>query len=174
MSMKDVLETAEKVEPIAKVNGVEIMSFHDANAKTQADMVENAPDPGIRTMNPDGTVARSYTRYAGVNIETIFQNRYRYIEEEDGDGNKKKKLQVVVDHRACDEQASGRVYLNLIPAYVISRGYQKKLKIERVETISREDFVKNFSRKLDREAMNDILPLIADRVTDVTTDSLSI
>ena len=53
-------------------------------------------------------------------------------------------------------------------------GYQKKLKIERVETISREDFVKNFSRKLDREAMNDILPLIADRVTDVTTDSLSI
>ena len=167
MSMKDVLETAEKVEPLAKVNGVEIMSFRDANAKTQADMVENAPDPGIRTMNPDGTVARSYTRYAGVNIERI-------LEEEDGDGNKKKKLQVVVDHRACDEQASGRVYLNLIPAYVISRGYQKKLKIERVETISREDFVKNFSRKLDREAMNDILPLIADRVTDVTTDSLSI
>ena len=174
MSMKDVLDAAEKIEPIAKVNGIELMSFTEVNSKTQADLIENLPDPGVRTMNPDGTVARSYTRYAGVNVEQLFQNRYRYIEEDDGEGNKKRKLQVVVDHRACDEQATGKVYLNILPAYVISRGYQKKLRIERVDSVLRDDFIKNFTRKLDREAMNDILPLIADRVTDITTDSLAI
>lgn len=174
MSMKDVLEKAENVEPIARVNGIDVMTFTEANAKTQADMVEGRPDLGVHKMNPDGTLARSNTYYAGVNVERLFQNRYRYIEESDDSGNMKKKLQVVVDHRACDEQASGKVYLGIIPAYVISRGYQKKLRIERVDSILREDFIKNFTRKLDREAMNDILPLIADRVTDVTTDSLSI
>ena len=174
MSMKDVLETAEKVEPLAKKNGIELMTFTEANAKTQADLLEGRPDLGVHKMNPDGTLARSNTYYAGVNVERLFQNRYRYIEEAGEDGNTKKKLQVVVDHRACDEQASGRVYVSMIPAYVISRGYQKKLSIERVDTVSREDFIKNFTHKLDREAMNDILPLIADRVTDVTTDSLSI
>ena len=75
MSMKDVLETAEKVEPLAKKNGIELMTFTEANAKTQADLLEGRPDLGVHKMNPDGTLARSNTYYAGVNVERLFQNR---------------------------------------------------------------------------------------------------
>ena len=174
MSMKEVLESAEQATVLAESNGIKVMNFRDQNACQQADLIEGVVDPGVRSMNPDGTVARSYTKYAGVNVDSLFENRYRYIEESDEEGKTTKKVQVIVDYRACKEQKTGRCYVKSLPAYVVSRGFQKKLRIERVDSILDEVFVREFTKKLDRDAMTEILPLIHDRVTDVSMDKLSI
>ena len=163
MSMRDILQAAEKVEPIAHRNGVKVVSFDDSTVMAQADLT-NGVDLGNRIVNPDGTIARSRAPYAAVNLENFYANRYRKVG---------KVLRVVVDYRAIKEQASGRVYLKQIPCFEIARNDNGELEMRKVCTITDTEFISDYTHKLNREAMAQILPLITGGI-DVTADDISI
>lgn len=163
MSMKEILQAAENVEPIAQKNGVKVVSFEDSSVMAQADLT-NGVDLGNRIVNADGTIARSRAPYAAVNLENFYANRYRKVG---------KVLRVVVDYRAIKEQASGRVYLKQIPCYEIARNDSGELEMRKVCTITDTEFISDYTHKLNREAMAQILPLITGGI-DVTADDISI
>lgn len=168
MGIKEILQEAESIKPLGEINGVKITTFHDQTILSQADMIEGEVPSGIAQMNPDGTVARSNYKYASVNVDSLFENRFREIEE---DGQK--KLEVVVDYRACKEQSTGKIYRKTVQAFVVARK-GKKLVIERVVLIPDDVFVKDFTRKLDLAAMSEILPLVQVKISDVTPTALTI
>ena len=172
-SIKEILDAAEDVKPLGEVNGVKIMSFRDQNIAAQADMINNEVAPGFAQMNPDGSIARSSYKYAAVNIDSLYENRFRQIEVRDAAGDVKKKVQVVTDYRACKDQKSGRIYTKTIPAFVIAR-QGRKLVLENTVLISDDEFLSEFTNKLNLDAMNEILPLIQKAVSDVTPVGLQI
>lgn len=151
MAIKEMLERAEAVKPIAEIDGVKLVSFEDYRDTAVAEKINGNGDVGVRTMNPDGTVASSFHRYAAVNPEHWFCNRYK----KDG-----KRLKVVTDYRAIKEQDSGRVYSARLIAYVIER-IEGNLVCTGTDYISDEEFVKSFTHKLDLEGAADVKKAIA-------------
>ena len=172
-TIKEILDAAENVTPIGEVNGVKIMSFHDQNVAAQADLINGEVDPGFAQMNPDGSIARSNYKYSAINVDALYENRFRKVVETDAAGEKKEKLQVVVDYRACKEQKNGRIYTKTIPAFVVSRK-GKRLVVENTVLITDDEFIMDFKSKLNMDAMNEILPLIQNAVSDVSPVGLNI
>ena len=168
-SMTEIIEKSKKVKPIGQRNGINIVSFEEQVAAAQADIM-NRTDMGIVKMNQDGTVAQTPTRYAAVNMDSYYINRYKLVK---GRGNGKDKMLIVTDYRAITEQASGRVYAKQIPAYLIGRNDAGELELEKTVTVSDAEFVAEFTHTLKREAMAEILPLLTAGV-DVTKDDISI
>lgn len=151
MSILQALQDAERVRPIARKNGLDIVTFEDQRVLAQKAILENQ-DLGNRTVNEKGFPTRSLTPTAAVNPEHLFINRYRVV----GD-----TIQVVTDYRAIKEQDTGRVYLKVIPAYTIERDKNKKLVLGKTVMISDAEFIGEFTNTLDNESMRLVLPLIA-------------
>lgn len=172
-TIKEILDAAENVKPLGEVNGVKVMSFRDQNVAAQADMINGDVDPGFAQMNPDGSIARSNYKYSAINVDALYENRFRKVVEKDAAGETKEKLQVVLDYRACKEQKNGRIYTKTIPAFVVSRK-GKKLAIENTVLITDDEFITDFKSKLNMDAMNEILPLIQNAVSEVSPVGLNI
>ena len=164
MGILDSLKRAEEIEPLYEQNGVKVVSFEDQRAAAQAEITEGV-DLGNRTVNPDGTIARSRTKYAAINPDYLYMNRYKKIGT---------KLVLVTDYRAIKEQSRGRVYLRQIPAYVISRNPDtKELVLDKVITVSDTEFIGEYTRQLSPAAMKQIIPLLQSE-TLITQDDLVI
>lgn len=172
--MVDVLNEAEKVTPLVEVNGIKVVSFDEAQTLNQAEIMAKergeSVDTGDRTFNPDGTIARSRTKVAAVNYDSIFTNRYRLVKRR-GDNN---VLEVVVDYRAIKEQEKGQIYVQRVPAYVIKRNEAGDLEVEQITTVSDKEFISEFTHKLNVDAMKEILPLITDGGKEISTDEILI
>lgn len=164
-SVQEILDAANKVEPIAEKDGKKIVTFEDATALANMEGVEPTPKTGMRTYNSDGSLARIRTRAAAINPANYFANRYMAT---------KTKLKVVVDWRAIHEQASGQIYLTNIPAYVFMRNDKGELYVDTVETISDREFITGYTDQLNEDAMKQIAPLIANYGSDVTATELPI
>lgn len=164
MSLRDVLAAAEGVQAVAEKNGMRVVSFEDSSVMAQADLT-NGVDLGNRVLNPDGSIARSRATYAAVNLDSFYANRYRKIG---------KVLRVVVDYRAIKEQSSGRVYMKQIPYFEIVRDDKTgKLVMRKIGAVIDTEFINEYTHKLNREAMAEILPLITGGI-DVTADDITI
>lgn len=163
-TMLETLRAAENVQPVAISHGMKIVSFEDQRNLAQAELITGY-DAGDRTTNADGSIARSRAPYAAVNFDSFFINRYRKV---------KNTLQIVTDYRAIQEQAGGRVYVKQLPAYVIVRGEDGELKLDKVVTISDAEFVADFTHMLSHAAMAQILPVLSAGDTEPTADDLSI
>lgn len=161
--LKDVLDKTKDIAPVGEHNGVKITSFEEQRDLAQLDILENR---GLDTvqMNPDGTVARTPVRVAAVNLDNYYINRYRKVKD---------SLYVVTDYRAIQEQPTGNVYAKQVPAFVVSRGEDGNLKLDKVVTVSDAEFVTNFTHSLNREAMAQIMPLLVAGV-GVSSDDLGI
>lgn len=168
MSMREVLEKADNVKPFASSNGIPVVTFDEQVALAEAAIYEQKPLP-VQTLNADGTIARS--RYTNVASTTkgYYINRYKA-----GRG----KITVVTDYRAIQGQKSGVVYAKQIVGYVITREKtddgKGALKLEEVVQISDAEFVADFTKTLNREAMEEILPLIYDVGDEHESDALPI
>lgn len=163
----ELLEKAKKIQPLAVKDGVKIVSFEDGLILSEVDILDNAVDMGERKMNPDGSIACSKKNYACINYETLFNNRYRKI--------KGKKIQVVTDYRAIKNLKTGQIYTTGITAYEISRNENEELQLDRITTVSDTEFVSDFTHKLDKKSMVEILSLIDQgKQDDITEDTLSI
>lgn len=165
MRVQDILDAANKVEPIAEKNGKKIVTFEDAAAIANLEGIEPTPKTGMRNYNPDGSLAGIRTRAVAINPANYFANRYYAT---------KTKLKVVVDWRAIHEQASGQIYLTNIPAYVFMRNDKGELYIDSVETIGDKEFISSYTGQLNEDAMKQIAPLIANYGSDVTATELPI
>lgn len=161
--LRDLIDRSEKISPIAEHNGVKIVSFGEQRDAATMDSMNNT---GLDTVqyNPDGSVARTPVKFAAVNLDNYYINRFKRVKD---------AYHIVVDYRSITEQASGSVYLKVIPAFVIKRNDDKKLYLEKVVTISDTEFIADFTQSLDRESMAQIVPLLVNGV-GVSTSSLAI
>lgn len=162
------MKKASEVKPYGVVEGTKIVDYKDVVALQEAEMLENAADPGIRKMNPDGTIARSKCSYAAIKLSDHLANRYRYVRS-----GQKKKVQIVTDWRAIDEQKTGQVYLAKIPCTEIEKDGDK-FKVTRRLTISDDEFIKDFVHTLPESRMLELLPLIEEGAGEITEEDLDI
>ena len=164
-SVTEIIESAQKVKPVAEKDGRKIVSFEDAAILANKEGIEPTPKTGQRTYNPDGTLARTRKAVAAINPHNYFLNRMKIMS---------KKFKVVVDYRAIVEQASGSVYIKNIPAYVFTKDANGELYIEKVETISDTEFISDYTNMLSEDAMKQIAPLIANFGSEVTASEIPI
>lgn len=162
MNILDSLKRAEEVKPLYEQNGVKVVTFEDQRAVAQAEII-NDVDLGNRTVNPDGTIARSRTKYAAINTDHLYLNRFKKVGA---------KLFVVTDYRAIKEQSTGRIYKKQIQAAVFTRG-DDGLKKEKNVLIEDKDFVSDFTKTLTPEAMAQLIPLMSGN-NDITAEDLPI
>lgn len=166
--MADLYARAEKVRPLAEVDGEKFVNFEDASVLNSINAQE--PRTGMQTRNPDGSLASTGKMVHAVNPDYFYANRYKV---------KGKKLYVVSGHtpdgyRCIKEQASGKVYLKTIPAYIIARDSDGKLFLEKQTIISDTEFVSDFTNKLDNKSMAEVLPLIIDSGKEMSADTMPI
>ena len=163
MGILESLKRAEEVKPLYEQNGIKVVSFEDQRAVAQAEII-NDVDLGNRTVNPDGTIARSRTKYAAINPDYLYMNRYKKIGT---------KLVVVTDYRAIKEQSSGRIYTKQIKAFVFSRT-DKGIKKDMMTLVEDKDFVSEYTKTLNPSAMAELIPLMMEGDNNLTADDLPI
>lgn len=168
MAIREILEKADKIIPIAVIDGVKIVSFEDYMDAAIASKINGTKDVGVRTLNADGTVAASYHEYAAVNVDSFFANRY-YL-------SGKKVLKVVTDYRAIKEQPTGRVYTSRVIAYNVER-VDGVLTCTGADYISDVTFVKDYTHQLDAAGAAEVMKAInnfKNNVAGAGTDKLMI
>lgn len=172
MRNTDYLERAKEVKPIREESGTKIVSWDDYMDLAQTDLTKGY-ELGSRTMNPDGSFARTRAKYAAENIDNLYLNRYRV---------KNGKLWVVTAYpadtdswRAIREQQTGRIFTTRVIAYVFVRPKDGDLLIDRKATVSAEEFIAEFNESLTNEVMMQIAPLIDSyKEESVATNSIPI
>lgn len=162
--LKETIEKVESIKPIEVINGVKVVTFEEQRDATVLDKQLGREDLGTVQINPDGSVARTPTKYAAVSPERYFINRCKKVKD---------TLYVVVDYRAIMDIPTGTIYQKQIPAFVIKRSEDGKLFREKVVNITDDEFIADFTTILDREAMEAILPLCSTE-TGVTKAALPI
>lgn len=166
--MAELYARAEKIQPLAEKDGQKFVNFEDASVLNSINAQE--PKTGLQTRNHDGSLASTGKTVHAINPDYFYANRYKV---------KGKKLIIVSGHttdgyRCIAEQASGRVFLKTIPAYVIARDEKtKELFLEKQTVISDTEFVSDFTSKLDNKSMAEILPLLMVG-KDMSADSMPI
>ena len=166
--MKELYQKVDNVKPLAEKDGEVFVTFEDAAVLNSYNADE--PSTGMQTRNPDGSIAKTGKTVHAVNPDYFFMNRYKV---------KGKKLIVVSGHttdgyRCIKEQASGRVFIKMIPAYVIARDSDGNLVFEKQTMISDTEFISDFTNKLDNKSMAEILPLITSNGSEMSADSMPI
>ena len=175
IDMQAVLNEADKVKAVGKLNGKEVLSFQDNNAKMKAEVLDKGVNGkplelGKRELKADGTgYKRTMTTHAAVDPSTLYENRFRVVK-----AGKEKKYEVVVDYRAIGEQANGNIYSHILTAYVIGKK-DDALVVEKTKTITSDEFVSGFVEKLDIESMTKVAMAIANhRGTQVTGSKIDL
>lgn len=163
MEMQRLLDGAKDAKPVAEFDGLKAYTFEDYVNVTSVEQMNNT-ELGLTKFNPDGSPAKTPTKYVAVNVENFFINRYRQV---------KKTIQVVIDYWCITEQVNGKIPLKQIPCYVISRNEDGKLQLDKIITVSDEEFLSSFKNSLDRESMEQILPLLKEAPA-ITKDKLAI
>lgn len=175
--MLQLLEEEKEIREnriIAEKDGEVYVNFHDASILNSADAYDTE-DTGLIQRNRDGSVASIGKRVHAVNPDFFFLNRYRV--KTFGKG---KKLYVVSGHtsegfRLIQEQPTGRCFIKTIPVAVISRDSETgKLTFEKMDTVSESEFISEFTKTLDNKSMAEILPLIVDKGSTISADTMPI
>lgn len=168
-SIGEILDQRDNIKPIGDANGVKLVTYDEITSISMAEQMDKTIDMGDRTVNPDGTIARSRVLYAAVNPENLYINRFRTLHTEDGD-----KMEIVVDYRAIREQERGQIYVQRIPSYIIARNSKGKLFVEKMTSVKDTEFVSEFTHKLNINAMKEIFDLIASEGTSISTEDITI
>ena len=175
MGIKEIAELYDKVKevkPLAEKDGEKFVNFEDAAVLNSYNAQE--PNTGMQTRNRDGSLASTGKTVHAVNPDYFFANRYKV---KGAKGNQ--KLIVVSGHtpdgyRCIKEQASGRLFIKNVPAYIIYRDADGKLALEKQTMISDTEFISEFTNKLNNKSMAEILPLITAVGGEVNTDTMPI
>lgn len=170
--MAELYRKAEEVKPLAEKDGEKFVNFEDASVLNSVNAQE--PRTGMQTRNADGSLASTGKTVHAVNPDYFFANRYKV---KGAKGNQ--KLIVVSGHtpdgyRCIKEQASGRLFIKNVPAYIIVRNDKGELALEKQTMISDTEFISDFTNKLDNKSMAEILPLITAVGGEVNTDTMPI
>lgn len=161
-SIKEILERAEDVQPIAEKNGKRLVTFEDYRSlATVANM--NDQDLGGLAFNPDGSMAHTKGNMAAVNINDFYANKFKKV---------KNKYYVVVDLMAIREvEKTGMAPYQNIRGYLIGEK-DGKVVCEKPVTISDKDFIADFTHTLDHASMAIVLDAISKMGVDAGTEKL--
>lgn len=162
----ELYQRVQQIKPVAVINGVAVVEFSEQRDLATAEAVGGSGKLETLQMNPDGSVARTPVKHAAVNLDFYYINRYKKV---------KNSLYIVTDFRAIQEQQKdGVIYAKQLLAYVVTRDEATKaLKLDKTVMISDAEFVSDYTHILNREAMAQIVPLLANGV-GVTADDLGI
>lgn len=172
-TLEQVLHQANTAEVIGEINGTKLVGFSDYKAMAERDL-RTGYDKGQRTTNPDGSFARTRTKYAAINPDNLYANRFRV---------KNSKLYVATSYpsdtetyRAIKNQNTGRISTAHVPVFIFARNKDGELVFERKATVSAEEFIGTFTTALSIQDMHDkIAPLIdANRNTATETSEFPI
>ena len=175
-SMKDALEGNVK-EIRVNQNGTPLVSYEEQRTLGQKGVNEHwdstrqrdNADIGIRKMNPDGTVAKSWYTSAAINFDRYYDNRYRVVNG---------VLEIITattpdGYRAIQEQKSGRVFAKLLPALTFARE-GSELVYKKTVMVSDTEFISEFTHKLNNESMKEVLKKIPSGGEDIPEGNLPI
>lgn len=161
-NIKDYLEKAEQVKPIAERNGRKIVTFEDQRNLATASNINNE-DVGGLVWNPDGSLARTKGDTAAVNEDLHYINRYKKV---------KNKYYVVTDYRAIQGLRDNRIPYPQITAYLIAEDVHGKVICEKPVTFSDKEFVADFTHTLDNDSMKVVLEAISSMSVESVVDKL--
>lgn len=169
MGILEEFMSKELPKPIGSANGVPIYTFEDMQEVNNHKLMEEKltgkdAELGTRPINPDGTYTSVRKLGSAVNIDRYLANRMRIVK----DGTKV-LYHIVDDYRAIQEQKNGRVYTNVLPAYVITANNHKLNYVETIN-VSDKEFINEFTKQLSNEDMIEvkkILPVNAGEVEKV-------
>lgn len=145
----------EIVEVLTNVNGTPVTTFEDQRDNA-VHILRNKGDAGARKVSAGGAVLRSKVINAAVNSHTFYNNRYRLLDD---------NIEILSTHttdgfRIIDElERSGRIPFHQINVAVIKRD-GLDLKLVGQKTVTDTEFIKDFTHKLNKEAMKELLPII--------------
>ncbi len=159
--IREYLNKAEEVEPIAEIGGRKIMSFEDQRNIATAQNI-NGEDLGGLKFNPDGTLARTKGDTAAVNLDSFYSNRYRKV---------KNKYYIVTDLMAIDGAQRGQMPYTSVTAYVIAQ-VDGKIVCEKRVPVSDKDFIADYTHTLDHASMKLVLNAIAEAGVEREADKL--
>ena len=168
----DALEKASKVEPIAVRNGTKVVSAEDAKDAMAGELLDPTEDLGERTLNPDGTIARSRTLISQISKYRIYDNRYKR------QGTKGVGYDEIWVVPAIDPKGYRAVIQNMedknIPVYRLSRSKEEPHDFILVgkTSVDYQKFHSEFTNKLSEESMKKIIPLFALEGDDITNDDI--
>lgn len=158
---------------IAEKDGQIFVTFEDAQVLNSMDAYEGGT--GYQQRNKDGSLASFGKTTHAVSKTFFFTNRYRVKTY-----GKQKKLYVVSGHtptgfRCIQEQSSGRCFIKTIPVAILVRDSEtNELKFEKMDTVSENEFISEFTKTLDNKSMAEVLPLIVEKGSEITADSMPI
>lgn len=167
----DALDRAKEVKPIAEKNGTKIVATQDAKAAMAGELLDPSDDLGIRTLNEDGSIARSRTVISQISTARIYDNRFK---RQGTKGVGYDELWVVP---ALDPKGYRAVVLNLedrnIPVYRITKDKDtKEFILAGKTTVDYQKFHSEFTHKLSEDSMKKIIPLFALEDDDITNDDI--
>lgn len=170
--VRDALANAEKVKPIAVKNGTKIVAPADARDLIIEELIDPTPDVGQRTLNPNGTIARSRTLVSQMNPSFLYDNRYK-IQGVKGAGYNELWLISAATQkgfRAIIQQMEDRE----IPVYRISKDRDTgEFVLLGKTTVDYQKYHSEFTNKLDEESMKAIMPLFIREDDEISSESIN-
>lgn len=172
MNIREILEQADKVDIIAEKNGTKVVSPSDAAALIKQEALDPTPDLGQRTVNPDGSIARSRTLVSQISKEFLYDNRYKR-QGVKGSGYNEVWVVPAVDPKGYRAVVQGMQDKD-IPAYIFSKQTDTgEIYLKGVTTVDYQKFHSEFTHKLDEEAMKQIMPFLASAGEGISSDALT-
>lgn len=166
--LEKTLHQANNAEVLGNVNGTPLVSFDDYRALAERDL-RSGVDKGQRTTNPDGSFARTRSKYAAINPENLYANRYRV---------KTNKLFIATSYpsdndtyRAIRSQNTGRISTAHVPVYIFAREKDGSLVLERKATVSADEFIGTFTLAVSTKDMHDIIAPLIDSYRNTSTET---
>ena len=178
--MLDVLSEAKEVKPVALVKGEPVYTMEDAIKLANAELMErNANggkarvEVGKREVTPDGLGYTRSNKKSAVALSIALENRYRRVEKGSGEG-KSVIFEIVDDLRAIRGHATGNVYTDNVNVHVVEKT-KKGLKFKTTKTISANEFIEHFKKKLDADSMMRINEVLGVKEhVEIQTDSIDL
>lgn len=171
MNIREIIENADKVEPIAVKNGTKVVAPSDARDLLIEELLNPTPDIGQRTLNPNGTIARSRTVVSQLSPAFLYDNRYK-IQGVKGAGYNElwlipaastKGFRAIIQHMEDKE----------IPVYRISKDKDSgEYILVGKTTVDYQKYHSEFTNKLDEESMKKIMPLFIKEDEDISSESI--
>lgn len=167
----DALDEAKRVKPIAVRNGTKVVDVRDAQAAMAGELLDPTPDLGQRTLNRDGSIARSRVLIAQISKAYLYDNRYKK-QGTKGVGYDEIWVVPAIDPKGYRAVVSGLQDKD-IPVYRITKDKDTgDFKLAGKTTIDYQKFHSDFNNKLSEESMAKIMPLFALEQDDVSTDNI--
>lgn len=168
----DALDKAKQVKPIAERNGVKIVATQDAKDAMAGELLDPTEDLGVRTLNSDGSIARSRTIISQISTSMIYDNRFKK-QGTKGVGYDEVWVVPALDPKGFRAVIQGMEDKN-IPVYRISKSKDEPHDFILVgkTTVDYQKFHSEFTHKLSEESMKKIIPLFALESDDITNDDI--